>query len=890
MIDGPGACDGGCSPNTEEWVELYNSCSTPVDVSCFILFDGDFSVRFPAGSIIPANGYFVIGSNNSGVAVDLNWGNCSCTTNNSEVGIFTNDNEQLVLLNNNGIVQDAIVWGAGQLPVSVNSTFAGCNPINTSFNAASGIFETISINSADNGCAYARACDGLNGWEMRCGTDITAGETNGLSGFVDFDASSSIICQGDCIDFQNLSTLVGTTYAWSFEGSSTSTSTTQNPVGICYPTAGTFDVTLTVTSACGLTTQTYNDFITVNTSTPPIVNAAGLTTFCEGQFVNLLTGSPGPYQWLVDGNPIPSANDFSLLVLTGGSYQLELNGGNCGAISSPIDVTVISTPSPTISSNDLVVCFGETETLSTEAYSSYQWLLNGIPISGAINQTLTVQNTGNYSIEVESLGGCQGLSEEVTIQAVDDFTPLVIPSTDQIICEGTSIELSSSEAYDSYQWFLNGMPVGASASLNASLEGNYTLEGNILGCTSVSEPITITVELAPVGSINALGSTTFCEGGIVNLQASGNHVTIEWFLDGVNQSSVFNNITASNSGTYNAVLYSLNGCMTTTNSIDVAILNVPNANILEGTNIVSCIPNLNLTAQGGASYVWQYNGAVIPGATQPTINITLEGNYSVSAIGSNGCSSDLVSTSVDFLDPPVVDINFSDDTVCVGEVILLQVPAIFETTTWSTGESSNLIYASQTGEYTVTVRDENNCEASDSVYVVVSPLPFIDVLPEVESDCVQGAVVEAFSDGFISWPLEDYMEVLGPNLAVANPARNATFTITAVLNDCISIVPVRVNVECSTLFIPNSFTPDNDGVNDYFQIVANDVTSYELIIFNRFGEVVFRSIDPTEGWDGGVNGYYVPDGVYNYSLQALDKYANPLFNEPVTYGTITVIR
>jgi gliding motility-associated-like protein len=70
------------------------------------------------------------------------------------------------------------------------------------------------------------------------------------------------------------------------------------------------------------------------------------------------------------------------------------------------------------------------------------------------------------------------------------------------------------------------------------------------------------------------------------------------------------------------------------------------------------------------------------------------------------------------------------------------------------------------------------------------------------------------------------------------------------------------------IYIPNAFTPNNDGINDAFQVVISDVTRYELDIFNRWGELVFHSEDPDEVWIGNVNGgdHYAPAGMYNYRL------------------------
>src|SRR6218665_2713115 len=129
MINAAGSNDGANSPNTAEWVELYNNCSTPVDIGCYAFSDGDFTVVFPSGTILQPYSYYTIGSLNSGFVPDLNWATCGCTTQTggSQVGIFTNSNEQLILQDNSGNLVDAIVWGSGQFPVNNSTTTAtGC--------------------------------------------------------------------------------------------------------------------------------------------------------------------------------------------------------------------------------------------------------------------------------------------------------------------------------------------------------------------------------------------------------------------------------------------------------------------------------------------------------------------------------------------------------------------------------------------------------------------------------------------------------------------------------------------------------------------------------------------------------------------------------------------
>ena len=72
LVNAAGNCDGNCVPNTAEWVEIHNTCASAINIGCFVLTDGDFSVTFPASTTIGPNGYLVIGSDNSGAAVDVN--------------------------------------------------------------------------------------------------------------------------------------------------------------------------------------------------------------------------------------------------------------------------------------------------------------------------------------------------------------------------------------------------------------------------------------------------------------------------------------------------------------------------------------------------------------------------------------------------------------------------------------------------------------------------------------------------------------------------------------------------------------------------------------------------------------------------------------------------
>jgi gliding motility-associated-like protein len=92
----------------------------------------------------------------------------------------------------------------------------------------------------------------------------------------------------------------------------------------------------------------------------------------------------------------------------------------------------------------------------------------------------------------------------------------------------------------------------------------------------------------------------------------------------------------------------------------------------------------------------------------------------------------------------------------------------------------------------------------------------------------------------------------------------------------------------STFYVPNSFTPNADGLNESFSAQGVDVTYFKMTIFNRWGELLFETSDMAKGWDGKYKGEYVPGGEYVYVIQ----YANTCSFDQVfqTKGTVAVVR
>lgn len=222
------------------------------------------------------------------------------------------------------------------------------------------------------------------------------------SPWVSFAASNTNICVGDCISFSDYSTSSPNSWNWSFPGSNTSSSTIQNPTNICYPNAGTYNVSLTATNGSGSGSNTLNAYIVVtNGPAAPVIVANPSNSFCQGNSASINVSNPCPgctFSWM------PGGQTGASITVTNSSNILVTATDNCGqASSNPITITVFPNPPiPTISVNGNL--------LTSSAVSGNQWYFNGSLITGATQQTYTGTQAGLYHVVVTDGNTCTAQS------------------------------------------------------------------------------------------------------------------------------------------------------------------------------------------------------------------------------------------------------------------------------------------------------------------------------------------------------------------------------------------------------------------------------------------------------------------------------------------------
>jgi pectinesterase len=223
---------------------------------------------------------------------------------------------------------------------------------------------------------------------------------------------NTTFCAGDSVVLK-ANTGSGFTYSWKKDGTAISGATDSIYVA---KTTGSYVVTI---QSIACTASSSPVVVTVNAKPSTVVTASGPLTFCNGDSVVLKTTyvTGNTYQWYRDGNSISSAADSNYAAMTSGNYRVRIsNAAGCSDTSSAQAVIAVPLPVPVITNNA-----GQ---LTTATYTSYQWKLNGQPISGATAATYTPAANGNYTVTVDS-GSCSGTSAIYVVTGVGINTVLL---------------------------------------------------------------------------------------------------------------------------------------------------------------------------------------------------------------------------------------------------------------------------------------------------------------------------------------------------------------------------------------------------------------------------------------------------------------------------------
>ena len=312
-------------------------------------------------------------------------------------------------------------------------------------------------------------------------------------------------------------------------------------------------------------------------------------------------------------------------------------------------------------------------------------------------------------------------------------------------------------------------------------------------------------------------------------------------------------------------------------------------NHLNNTSCISGNGSINISASGGSlNYIYNWNS----GATSNALANLSAGTYSVLVTDENNCSADTFATIIDDLVyPEILSISASDSVECASLCTNFNAVVngaidyrwIFGANDFSNSTNPNHCY-SNPGNYSVQLIASNASSCSDTLskinYIHINPNPQAYFAANKEEDLhVQ---FHDHSIGASSWNWQ-FGDINQSTSSLQNPdfifPEYEEFCIQLAVQD--SNECVDTTEQCITLypklgvFIPNAFSPNNDGLNDIFFIVGYPIVKCEFWIYNRWGEEVFHSNQIENGWNGKFpnSDITLPQDVYSYTVDitAVDK-------------------
>ena len=668
------------------------------------------------------------------------------------------------------------------------------------------------------------------------------------------------------------------------------------------------------------------DEIKITVKELPIVNLGNDTIICNFDFIELDAKNVGSnYKWN-DGQ----TNQTIIVNLTG-LYSVEVRD-NIGCLGSDeIKITVKDLPVVNLG-NDTTICKGSNVILDAKNVgSNYKWN------NSKTTQKITVTESGLYSVEVRDNIGCLKTDEiKITVKEL----PIVNLGNDTTICKGSNVILDAKNVGSNYKW--NNSKTTQKITVTES--GLYSVEvRDNIGCLKTDE-IKIIVKDLPI--VNLGNDTTICKGDNIIIDAKNVGSNYKW-----NNSKTTQKITVTESGFYSVEVRDNIGCLKT-DEIKITVKELPIVNLGNDTTICKG-DNITIDAKNiGLNYKWSTNES-----TQK-ITVDKSGLYSVEVRDNIGClGSDEIKITVKEL--PIVNLG-NDTTICKKESIILDAKNIGLNYKWSTNETTQKIIIDKSGLYSVEVRDNIGCLGVDDILIVKEEIedPYSEkekyfclgdsilLEPDFYNEYTinwknnSGSKITVYETGdYISYvstkncidtfsirvnkvdtPIVSIIDLGGKqsycfniettDLRVSTNQNNLvfdwddfgrtdmvriespkTYYLTAYNNYCNSRFKIEIKEYCEgQIFIPNAFSPYvKNGINDNFKVISNNyLNDFELLIFNRWGDIIFKTNDINEYWDGTVNGDLVKTDVYVYKVKYSydSKYDGTIKKEQV--GTITI--
>jgi len=664
-------------------------------------------------------------------------------------------------------------------------------------------------------------------------------------------------------------------------------------------------------------------------------------TICEGSSASVTIATPGlsnpQFTWLVTTGVSNTSGGTNVTVTptVTTTYQVEVYQPATVSSSAFIDtteftITVVPPPTPNAGIDD-TVCLGQpiflNGTIGNPANTaSWQFLTTGItptptvnfsPNFNSLTPTVTVNQLGLYQFILRENNAICGMFRDTVTVLVSNITQQV--SFEEPSCSGFSdavitIDSPLAEEYS----FNNGLTWQTSNVQGGFAAGNHTVcSRNFAGCQtctliSITDPDDVVVSVS--------NDTLICENGTATMIASatgGTSYLFHW--SHTSDTAPVQQVEPDLDTDYTVYAENENGCLSNTETISVTVRDPLTGTISPDVTICPGYPtNLFATATGGIGSPYQFSWS--SGETGNGTSHSISANpaqtlvYTVTVTDACETTPLEMDVTVTVAPLPVPMISVTNNDQCepaIVELINETDPVMVAGVYWEISDGQMFVNQDTVntaelwaGLYDVQLIVTSPLGCVDSMtfynYINVNPQPIADFRyspnPVLQFNTnvifvnysLNGDTYDwTFQDGYPSYSQLEDVHVQFPD---GETGQYEVILITTSEFGCSDTATQTVIVLPEILlYVPNAFTPDDDEFNQNWGIHISgiDIYDFTLLVFNRWGEIIWESHDPSETWDGTYNGVYVPQGVYTWKLETKDVLNDAKFEYN---GFLTIIR
>ena len=556
----------------------------------------------------------------------------------------------------------------------------------------------------------------------------------------------------------------------------------------------------------------------------------------------------------------------------------------CPKIDPP--TVIYSKSDGKVSSTPPRLCTGQSLTIAAtngQTAQQYTWYKDGQPIPNQTTSLLTVSQPGTYSLHITKTGICDTLKTTMVIPAAPVPTVSLASNASAVSSSScnanTPVNITAVTSADviQYNWYaannqLIALPAGTTV-LSVQGSGTFTVRvKNADGCESTAST-TVTYPTSLTATILPPATTTFCAGGSGILKAQANPGnTYEWFRDGQTTGVTIDSIRTIATGQYTVKVTNPAGCTALSLPVGLNAIPVP-VPAITGDTILCLNQTLTLNASPATAYHWFRDGQS-ENATLATYTISLAGKYAVRVTYANGCTAVSPGRTIWQVEkmPVLMD---SIAPICLSNatpITLRATPAGGTFVGQGVVNNQFIPQIAGAGSFPITYQPNSTSGCPSGPVqrvVIVRPVPAILLPNFIETSAGQPIILPGNSGTGYQYQWSPPLFLDNPALPTptSTPANSITYRLTVTDSfGCSATDTIRVEV-AHGFYIPTAFTPNGDGINDSWKLTGiGDYPQLEVMIYNRWGEVVFYSSGYVQPFEGRYLGEPLPVGIYTYVI------------------------